>query len=46
MYRSMPAGIAQSEHVGKMTDTHKQKAEKELEMPVKPLLYVGNIQIR
>ena len=55
--RSMPAGVAQSrhafvggysehsEHVGKMTDTHKQKAEKASEMPIKHLLLAGNVQI-
>ena len=35
-----------SEHVGKMTDTHKQKAEKASEMPIKCSLFVGNMQIR
>ena len=50
----MPAGVAQSshaflggytEHVGKMTDTRKQKAEKASEMPIKRSLFVGNMQI-
>ena len=35
-----------SEHVGKMTDTRKQKAEKASEMPIKHSLFVGNMQIR
>ena len=55
--RSLPAGVAQSrhvfflfflvysEHVGKMTDTSKQKAEKALEMPIKHSLLEGNVQI-
>ena len=47
IYRSMPAGVAQSRHtfvgstvstVGKMTDTRKQKAEKASEMPIKQTL--------
>ena len=55
IYRSMPAGVAQSrhafvggfsEHVGKMTDTRKQKAEEASEMPIKHSLFVGNVQIR
>ena len=33
------------EHVGKMTDTRKQKAEKASEMPIKHSLLVGNMQI-
>ena len=54
IYRSRPAGVAQSrhaftggysEHVGKMTDTRKQKAEKASEMPIKHSLFVGNVQI-
>ena len=54
IYRSMPAGVAQSshafvggysEHVGKMTDTRKQKAEKASEMPIKHSLLAGNVQI-
>ena len=55
IYRSMPAGVAQSrhafvggtvhEHVGKMTDTRKQKAEKASEMPIKFSLLSGNVQI-
>ena len=49
-----PAGVAQSshafvggtgEHVGKMTDTRKQKAEKASEMPIEHSLFVGNMQI-
>ena len=51
--RSMPAGVAQSrhafwgysEHVGKMTDTRKQKAEKASEMPIKHSLLAGKVQI-
>ena len=34
-----------SEHVGKMTDTRKQKGEKASEMPIKHSLFVGNMQI-
>ena len=34
-----------SEHVDKMTDTRKQKAEKALEMPIKRSLFAGNVQI-
>ena len=55
IYQSMPAGVAQSrhacqcwgysEHVGKMTDIRKQKAEKASEMPIKRSLFVGNMQI-
>ena len=54
IYRSMPAGVAQSrhafvggysEHVGKMADTRKQKAEKASEMPIKHSLLAGNVQI-
>ena len=53
IYRSMPAGVAQSrhafvgdsEHVGKMTDARKQKAEKASEMSIKHSLFVGNMQI-
>ena len=62
IYRSRPAGVAQSrhafvgytlsEHVGKMTDTRKQKAnnnnkkkKKTSEMPIKRSLFVGNMQI-
>ena len=54
IYRSRPAGVAQSrrafvsgysEHVGKMTDTRKRKAEKASEMPIKRSLFVGNMQI-
>ena len=48
----MPAGVAQSrhafvgfisEHVGKMTDTRKQKAEKASEMPIKHSLLAGTV---
>ena len=51
---SVPAGVAQSrrafvggysEHVGKMTDTRKQKAKKASEMPIKLSLFVWNMQI-
>ena len=52
--RSMPAGVAQSnhafvggtlyEHVGKMTDTRKQTAENASSMPIKHSLFVGNMQ--
>ena len=57
IYRSMPAGAAQSrhafvggysehsEHVGKMTDTRKQKQEKASEMPMKHSLLAGKVQI-
>ena len=54
IYRSMPAGVAQSRHVfvggyseyvRKMTDTRKQKAEKVSEMPINHSLFVGNTQI-
>ena len=54
IYRSMPASVAQSrrafvggysEHVGKMTDTRKQKAEKASEMPIKHSLLTGNVLI-
>ena len=54
IYRSMPAGVAQSrhafcwgysEHVGKMMDNRKQKAEKASEMPIKHSLLTGNVQI-
>ena len=50
----MPASVAQSrhafvggysEHVGKMTDTRKQKAKKASEMPIKHSPFVGNMQI-
>ena len=34
-----------SEHVGKMTDTRKQKAEKASEMLFKHSLFVGKVQI-
>ena len=34
-----------AEHVGKMTDTSKQKAEKASEMPIKRSLFVRNMQI-
>ena len=34
-----------SEHVGKMTDARKQKAEKASEMPIKHSLLAGNVQI-
>ena len=34
-----------SEHVGKMMDTCKQKAEKAIEMPIKHSLLVENAQI-
>ena len=34
-----------SEHVRKMTDTRKQKAEKVSERPIKHSLLVGNVQI-
>ena len=52
IYRSMPAGVAQSRHafaggtvyVGKMTDTRKQKAERASEMPIKHSLLAGNMQ--
>ena len=52
--RSMPAGVAQSrlafvggysEHVGKMTDTRKQKAKKASEMLIKCSPFMGNMQI-
>ena len=54
IYRSRPVGVAQSrhafvggtsKHVGKMTDTRKQKAEKASEMPIKHSLLAGNVQI-
>ena len=54
IYRSMPAGVAQSrhafcwgysEHVGKMTDTRKQMAKKASEIPIKHSPFVGNMQI-
>ena len=38
--------LGYSEHVGKMTDTHKQKAKMASEMPIKHLLLVGNMQIK
>ena len=38
-------GGGYSEHVGKMTDTRKQKAEKASEMPIKRSLLAGNVQI-
>ena len=34
-----------SEHVGKMMDACKQKAEKTSEIPIKHSLFMGNIQI-
>ena len=34
-----------SEHVGKMTDTRKQKTETASEKPTKHSLFVGNMQI-
>ena len=34
-----------SEHVRKMTDTRKQKAEKASGIPIKHSLFVGNMQI-
>ena len=49
-HRSMPAGLVQSrhafvggysKHLGKMTDTRKQKAEMASEMPIKHSLFVG-----
>ena len=55
IYRSMPAGVAQSSHAfvagtlstwaRLMTDTCKQKAERAPEMPIKLSLFVGNMQI-
>ena len=54
IYRSRPAGVVHrrhafcwgySEHVGKMTDTRKQKAEKASKMPIKHSLLAGNVQI-
>ena len=38
-------GGTDSEHVGKMTDIRKQKAEKASEMPIKHSPFVGNMQI-
>ena len=35
-----------SEHVGKMTDTSNQKAEKASEMLIKHSLFMGNMQVR
>ena len=37
--------LGYSEHVGKMTDTRKQKAEMATEMPIKHSLLMGNVQI-
>ena len=37
--------VGYSEHVGKMTDTRKQEAEKASEMPIKHSLLAGNVQI-
>ena len=54
-YRFMPVGVAlsrhafvggYSEHVGKMTDTSNQKAEKASEMLIKHSLFMGNMQVR
>ena len=44
----MPTGIDLcfvGEHVEKMTDTRKQKAEKASETPIKHSLFVRNMQI-
>ena len=38
-------GGGYNEHVGKLTDTRKQKAEKASELPIKRSLFVGNMQI-
>ena len=54
IYRSRPAGVAQSrhtfvggysEHMGKMMDTRKQKAEKASEMLIRHSLLTGKVQL-
>ena len=48
IYRSRPAGVAQSSHtfVGEDYDGYPQtKAEKASEMPIERSLFVGNMQI-